>query len=94
MKFLSQPEKAISQNIKNLSLREKVSLCYGYGLQTTLVQLTSAYSTIFSEGVYRPLKLIKNSSKFEEERILSKENAKQIKNICLLYTSPSPRDEL
>ena len=66
---------------KNLSLREKVSLCYGYGLQTTLVQLTSAYSTIFSEGVYRPLKLIKNSSQFEEERILSKENAKQIKKI-------------
>ena len=66
---------------KNLSLREKVSLCYGYGLQTTLVQLTSAYSAIFSEGVYRPLKLIKNSSKFKEERILSKENAKHIKNI-------------
>jgi cell division protein FtsI (penicillin-binding protein 3) len=66
---------------KNLSLREKVSLCYGYGLQTTLVQLTSAYSTIFSEGIYRPLKLIKNSSQFEEERILSKENAKQIKKI-------------
>ena len=66
---------------KNLSLREKVSLCYGYGLQTTLVQLTSAYSTIFSEGVYRPLKLIKNSSHFEEERILSKENAISIKNI-------------
>ena len=66
---------------KNLSPREKVSLCYGYGLQTTLVQLTSAYSTIFSEGVYRPLKLIKNSSQFEEERILSKENAKQIKKI-------------
>ena len=66
---------------KNLSLREKVSLCYGYGLQTTLVQLTSAYSTIFSEGIYRPLKLIKNSSQFEEERILSKENAKKIKKI-------------
>ena len=66
---------------KNLSLREKVSLCYGYGLQTTLVQLTSAYSAIFSEGVYRPLKLIKNSSKFEEERILSKENADYIKKI-------------
>ena len=66
---------------KNLSLREKVSLCYGYGLQTTLVQLTSAYSTIFSEGIYRPLKLIKNSSQFEEERILSKENTKQIKKI-------------
>lgn len=66
---------------KNLSLREKVSLCYGYGLQTTLVQLTSAYSAIFSKGVYRPLKLIKNSPQFEEERILSKENAKKIKKI-------------
>lgn len=70
---------------KDLSLREKVSLCYGYGLQTTLVQLISAYSTIFSEGLYRPLKLIKNSSEFEEERILNKEDADNIKNI--LYQS-------
>tara|TARA_B100001113_G_scaffold47133_1_gene33776 strand:+ start:10399 stop:11913 length:1515 start_codon:yes stop_codon:yes gene_type:complete len=70
---------------KDLSLREKVSLCYGYGLQTTLVQLISAYSTIFSEGSYRPLKLIKNSSKFEEERILNEEDAENIKNI--LYQS-------
>ena len=70
---------------KDLSLREKVSLCYGYGLQTTLVQLISAYSTIFSEGLYRPLKLIKNSSEFEEERILNKEDALNIKNI--LYQS-------
>ena len=78
--FISTREGYLPE-FKNLSLREKVSLCYGYGLQTTLVQLTSAYSTIFSEGVYRPLKLIKNSSQFEEERILSKENAKQIKKI-------------
>ena len=70
---------------KDLSLREKVSLCYGYGLQTTLVQLISAYSTIFSEGLYRPLKLIKNSSEFEEERIINKEDADNIKNI--LYQS-------
>ena len=70
---------------KDLSLREKVSLCYGYGLQTTLVQLISAYSTIFSEGLYRPLKLIKNSSEFEEERIINKEDAANIKNI--LYQS-------
>ena len=70
---------------KDLSLREKVSLCYGYGLQTTLVQLISAYSTIFSEGLYRPLKLIKNSSEFEEERIINKEDAVNIKNI--LYQS-------
>ena len=70
---------------KDLSLREKVSLCYGYGLQTTLVQLISAYSTIFSEGLYRPLKLIKNSSEFEEERIITKEDADNIKNI--LYQS-------
>ena len=43
----------------------------------------SAYSIIFSEGMYRPLKLIMNSSEGEEKRILSKENAMQIKNFLL-----------
>ena len=80
MKFLSQPEKAISQNIKIYHLEKKFHFVMDMVFRQ-LVQLTSAYSTIFSEGVYRPLKLIKNSSQFEEERILSKENAKQIKKI-------------
>ncbi len=80
--FISTREGYLPE-FKNLSLREKVSLCYGYGLQTTLIQLISAYSIIFSEGVYRPLKLIMNSSEGEEKRILSKENAMQIKKILL-----------
>ena len=68
---------------KDLSPREKVSLCYGYGLQTTLIQLTSAYSTIFSNGLYRPLKLVNNSSQLTEKRILKENNAVSIKNILL-----------
>ena len=30
----------------NLSAREKVSLCYGYGLQVTLIQLVGAYTCL------------------------------------------------
>ena len=78
--FISTREGYLPE-FKDLSLREKVSLCYGYGLQTTLIQLTSAYSTIFSDGLYRPLKLVNNSSQLTEKRILKENNAQSIKNI-------------
>lgn len=80
--FISTREGYLPE-FKDLSPREKVSLCYGYGLQTTLIQLTSAYSTIFSNGLYRPLKLVNNSSQLTEKRILKENNAVSIKNILL-----------
>ena len=78
--FISTREGYLPE-FKDLSLREKVSLCYGYGLQTTLAQLTNAYSVIFSEGIYRPLELLKRSSEREAKKILKKEDALQIKKI-------------
>ena len=80
--FISTREGYLPE-FKDLSPREKVSLCYGYGLQTTLIQLTSAYSTIFSNGLYRPLKLVNNSSQLTEKRILKENNAVSIKDILL-----------
>ena len=78
--FISTREGFLPE-FKDLSLREKVSLCYGYGLQTTLAQLTNAYSVIFSEGIYRPLELLKRTSEREVKKILKKEDALQIKKI-------------
>ena len=45
----------------NLSEREKVSLCYGYGLQVTLIQLVGAYTALFSDGQFEGLNLISDS---------------------------------
>ena len=46
-----------------------------------LAQLTNAYSVIFSEGIYRPLELLKRSSEIEAKKLLKKEDALKIKKI-------------
>ena len=45
-------------NVNTLSDRENVSLCYGYGLQTTLLELVNSYSILYSKGKSVPLKLV------------------------------------
>ena len=59
--------------VNKLSKRDKVSLCYGYGLQTTLLELVSSYSILYSKGKSKPLSLIFSSATEEYEQIISPE---------------------
>jgi|TARA_B100001094_G_scaffold156541_1_gene151530 cell division protein FtsI (penicillin-binding protein 3) len=72
-------------NSENLSDREKVSLCYGYGMQITLAQLVAAYSALFDEGNFKGLNLILGSFDAFDEKVISSELAKDI-NTMLLKT--------
>ena len=54
----------------DLSAREKVSLCYGYGLQVTLIQLVGAYTALFSNGQFQGLNLISGSYNMNENEII------------------------
>ena len=63
----------------DLSAREKVSLCYGYGLQVTLIQLVGAYTALFSNGQFQGLNLISGSYNVNENEIISSEIAEEIK---------------
>ena len=63
----------------DLSAREKVSLCYGYGLQVTLIQLVGAYTALFSNGQFQGLNLISGSYNMNENEIISSEIAEEIK---------------
>tara|TARA_B100001057_G_scaffold484919_1_gene563805 strand:- start:2615 stop:4183 length:1569 start_codon:yes stop_codon:yes gene_type:complete len=65
----------------DLSAREKVSLCYGYGLQVTLIQLVGAYTALFSNGQFKGLNLISDSYNGSEEKIISEEIAMEIKEM-------------
>ncbi|MFL2747146.1 MAG: peptidoglycan D,D-transpeptidase FtsI family protein [Gammaproteobacteria bacterium] len=62
----------------NLSEREKVSLCYGYGLQVTLIQLVGAYTALFSDGQFEGLNLISDSYNGFENKVISSEIAQEI----------------
>ena len=65
----------------NLSEREKVSLCYGYGLQVTLIQLVGAYTALFSNGQFQGLNLISGSYNGFEDIVISEEIAMEIKDM-------------
>ena len=64
-----------------LSDRDKVSLCYGYGLSMTALQIAQAYQVFANNGVYKELNLFMNkkfSSPVRDKRILSQETSKYI----------------
>lgn len=65
-------------NSEKLSDREKVSLCYGYGMQVTLIQLVSAYTALFSNGEDKGLNLISKSFEAFDEKIVSNKTAFKI----------------
>ena len=56
--------------INKLSKRDKVSLCYGYGLQTTLLELVSSYTILYSQGKSKPLSLIFDTALDEHEQVI------------------------
>ena len=68
---------------QNISLRGLVSLCYGYGLQTTLLHIAKAYTGILNDGVEANLKIISSESNEISRRILKKETSNMIKNILI-----------
>ena len=68
---------------QNISLRGLVSLCYGYGLQTTLLHIAKAYTGILNDGIEANLKIISSESNEISRRILKKETTNKIKNILI-----------
>ena len=68
---------------QNISLRGLVSLCYGYGLQTTLLHIAKAYTGILNDGIEANLKIISSESNEISRRILKKETSNMIKNILI-----------
>ena len=69
--------------VNNLSKRDKVSLCYGYGLQTTLLELVGAYSVFYSEGKFKPLNLLINNESYEARQIMPQELSLKMKDMLL-----------
>ena len=68
---------------QNISLRGLVSLCYGYGLQTTLLHIAKAYAGILNDGTEANLKIISSESNETRKRILKKETTNKIKNFLI-----------
>ena len=56
----------------------RAALAYGYGLSLTPLQLTQAYLTLATHGVYRPLTVLKTETAPTGERIFDESIAKEV----------------
>ncbi|MEE4246939.1 MAG: penicillin-binding transpeptidase domain-containing protein [Kangiellaceae bacterium] len=62
----------------NWSLFEKATMSYGYGFQVTPLQLASAYATLGSKGIKRPISFLKVQQPVEETRVFSEKASSQV----------------
>jgi len=69
---------------------EKVTLAFGYGLNATPIQLARAYAVFASEGVLRPLTLLKRDPEdaVQGERVVSAAIARDVLSVLARVTEP------
>jgi len=64
---------------------DRATLAYGYGVSTTLLQLTQAYSILANDGVVRPVTLTRvddlNDVREKQQRVIEASTAKQIRKM-------------
>lgn len=60
---------------------EQATMSFGYGMNVSLLHLAQAYSVIASDGVKRPLSLLKRDRPPEGERVLKPETARAVRSM-------------
>ena len=75
-----------------ISDRDKVSLCYGYGLSMTLVQIAQAYQVFANKGVFQELNLFQEDllrSREPQHRVISEDTANYINRMLFQAVNSS-----
>jgi len=67
------------RHFKDWRLFEHATLAFGYGLSVTTLQLAKAYSVLATDGVKRPITLLKRREPPPEERVLSADTARKVR---------------
>ena len=66
---------------------ERATIAFGYGISVNAMQLARAYSVLASDGILRPLSIIKLDSVNGGERIISVATARKIKRMMETVTT-------
>ncbi len=73
--------KGILRQAKNWAAADLLSVSFGQGLSSTALQMTQAYLTLINNGVYKPLRLVKDDEKVAKAkpvRIFSEAVSKEV----------------
>lgn len=65
---------------------KQASLAFGYGMNTTLLQLAQAYTVLANDGVLQPLHVVKKNHLPPAKRILQAQTARQIRQMLQRVT--------
>lgn len=57
---------------------ERANFAFGYGLTVSALQLAQAYSVLASDGMFRPVSLLKQNEPVEAQKVLSPKVSRQI----------------
>ena len=72
----------------NWSRIDQATLSFGYGLSVTTLQLASAYSVLASEGIRKPVSLIRVDKIAAGRRVVHKETARAVCSMMEAVVSP------
>ena len=99
------PAREVASTAKNMGVSTNIRAVDAIALGTSEVypiEMVAAYSVFSNGGVYsKPYGITKIEDRYgnilieyypKQKEILSEETAFMMTNLCLLYTSPSPRD--
>lgn len=67
---------------------EQATMSYGYGLSVSLLQLARSYTIFASDGVLRPVTLLKRDGAAEGERVVSAQTALAVRQMLELAAQP------
>ena len=71
---------------------DRATLAYGYGISTTLLQLTQAYSILANDGIARPVRLTRvddmNEVRQQQQQVIEAGTAKQIRKMLQRVIEP------
>ncbi len=64
----------------------RANFAFGYGLSATALQLAQAYSVLASDGIRKPVSLLRGYRPYPEERVMDKGVARQIRGMLKTVT--------
>lgn len=84
--FVQLPGEGVGRHVMNPGKVDEAAMGYGYGLSVNLLSIAGAYGILANEGLDTGVHIVFEKHRPDPERIISKDIARQIKDMMVLVT--------